>query len=153
MINWSLKQKATTKPCLWRHFGGILNFHVCSKDKKKKKKKSLIFSKIFPEPAALFKLCTDYLVYMDLPVRKCTFGHVHPAKIQTSLCIGAVGSESSLATFWIPTDSFFMPTIKKMIRLHRWVGWFESLLEAHNLKEHFLTLQLLCLLTLYVRAW
>ena len=34
-------------------------------------------------------------------VRKHTFRQVRPVKIQISLCISAVSSESSLSTFWI----------------------------------------------------
>ena len=34
-------------------------------------------------------------------VRKCTFRHVRPAKIQISLYIRSVGSESLLGAFWI----------------------------------------------------
>ena len=38
-------------------------------------------------------------------VRKRTFGHVRPAKIQIRLRIRAVWSESSLAAFWIASDA------------------------------------------------
>ena len=69
-------------------------------------------------------------------VRKHTFGHVCPLKIQISLCIRAVWSESSLGTFWKAKD-----TMKALIRLCRCAGWFESLLSAH-LKVRFLTLWL-----------
>ena len=43
--------------------------------------------------------------FMSRNVRKRTFGHVHPAKIQISLRIGAVWSESSLSGFWIANDA------------------------------------------------
>ena len=47
----------------------------------------------------------------ELQRQKITFGHVRPAKIQISLRIRAVWSESSLGTFWIAIlDSFFMWT-------------------------------------------
>ena len=38
-------------------------------------------------------------------VRKRTFGHMHPAKIQISLRIRAVWSESSLGAIWTAKDS------------------------------------------------
>ena len=41
-------------------------------------------------------------------VRKRTFGHVHPAKIQISLRIRAVWSESSLGAFWIAKEATFL---------------------------------------------
>ena len=46
-------------------------------------------------------------------VRKCTFGHVRPAKFQISLCIRAVWSESSLSAFWIAKDVKFLPVDNK----------------------------------------
>ena len=39
--------------------------------------------------------------------KKRTFGHVRPAKIQISLCIRAVWSESSLGPFWIAKHARF----------------------------------------------
>ena len=41
-------------------------------------------------------------------IRTCTFRHVCPAKIQTSLHIRAVWSEYSLGTFWIAKDAEFL---------------------------------------------
>ena len=41
---------------------------------------------------------------MNRNVRKRTFGHVRPVKIQISLRIRAVWSESSLGAFWIAKD-------------------------------------------------
>ena len=38
-------------------------------------------------------------------VRKCTFGHVRPARIQISLRIRAVWSESSRGAVWIAKDA------------------------------------------------
>ena len=38
-------------------------------------------------------------------VRKCTFEHVRTAKIQISLHIRAIWSESSLGAFWIAKDA------------------------------------------------
>ena len=40
--------------------------------------------------------------------QKCIFAHVRPAKIQISLRIRAVWSESSLGTFWIDKDEKFL---------------------------------------------
>ena len=40
-------------------------------------------------------------------IRKHTFGHVHSAKIQISLRIRAVRSESSLSAFWIANNAKF----------------------------------------------
>ena len=41
-------------------------------------------------------------------MRKRTFGHVRPAKIQISLRVRAVWSESSLCTFYIAKDANFL---------------------------------------------
>ena len=41
----------------------------------------------------------------QLYVRKHTFGHVHPAKVQIRLHICAVWSEPSLGAFWISKDT------------------------------------------------
>ena len=59
-------------------------------------------------------------------VRKRSFGHGRPVKIQIRLRFRAVWSESSLGAFWISKQSFFMPTLKILIRLRGCVGWFES---------------------------
>ena len=45
---------------------------------------------------------------MGLKIRKRTFGHVRPVKIQISLRIRAVWSESSLNAFWIAKDAKFL---------------------------------------------
>ena len=45
---------------------------------------------------------------MSRKVRKRTFGHVRPAKIQISLHIRTVWSESSRGTFWIHMDAKFL---------------------------------------------
>ena len=61
-------------------------------------------------------------------VWKCTFEYMRPVKIQ----IRTSWSQSSLHTFWILKDSnFFMRAMKSLIRARGWVGWFESLLNAH----------------------
>ena len=46
-------------------------------------------------------------------VRKRTFGHVRPVKIQTSLRIRAVWSESSLGVFCITKDAKFLHAYKE----------------------------------------
>ena len=48
------------------------------------------------------------LDYMNRKVRKRTFGHLRPAKIQIRLRIRAVWSESSLGAFWIANDATFL---------------------------------------------
>ena len=47
-------------------------------------------------------------IYIYPNIRKCTFWHWHPAKIQISLCIHAVWSESSLGAFRIANDTKFL---------------------------------------------
>ena len=42
---------------------------------------------------------------MNRNATKRTFGHVRPAKIQISLRIRAVWSESSLSAYWIVQDA------------------------------------------------
>ena len=44
---------------------------------------------------------------MSRTVRKHTFGQVRTAKIEISLHIRAVGSESSIGAFWIVNDAKF----------------------------------------------
>ena len=46
-----------------------------------------------------FRTFTMFM-YMSLNVRKHIFGHMHPARIQISLRICGVWSESSLGIFW-----------------------------------------------------
>ena len=50
---------------------------------------------------------------MSRRVRKRTFGHVRPLKIQIRLGICAVWSESSLGSFWIAKDAMFPPADNK----------------------------------------
>ena len=45
---------------------------------------------------------------MSLNVRKRTFGHVRPEKIQNSLCIYAVWSESFLGASWKAKNAEFL---------------------------------------------
>ena len=47
---------------------------------------------------------------MNRNVRECTFRRVRPARIQISLRIRAVWSESSLGAFWIAEDAKFLHT-------------------------------------------
>ena len=44
---------------------------------------------------------------MSHNIRKCTYGHVCPAKIQISLRSHAAWSETLLGTFWISNDAQF----------------------------------------------
>ena len=55
---------------------------------------------------------------MSYIVRKRTFRHVLPAKIQISLRICTVWSESSLGTFWIANDAKFLHADKE-----DWSNW------------------------------
>ena len=44
---------------------------------------------------------------MSCNVRKCTYGHLRPARIPISLRIRAVRSEPLLGAFWIAKDAKF----------------------------------------------
>ena len=46
--------------------------------------------------------------YLNRNVRKRTFEHVRPVKIQIRLRIRAVWSETSLGAFWIANDAKFL---------------------------------------------
>ena len=60
-------------------------------------------------------------------VRKRTSGYVRPAKIQISLRIRAVWSESSLDTFWIAKDETFPHAENEIFdQTAGCAGWFES---------------------------
>ena len=52
-------------------------------------------------------------LYLNRNVRKRTLGHVRPAKIQISLRIRAVWSESSLGVFWIAKDARFLRAVNE----------------------------------------
>ena len=57
-----------------------------------------------------------------------------PAKVQISLCICAVWSESSLSKFWIAKDKKFLHADNENsdhIFLQRCAGWIKSSLGAH----------------------
>ena len=43
-------------------------------------------------------------------IKKRTFGHVHQAMIQISICFRIVESESSLGAIWIAKDAMFLQT-------------------------------------------
>ena len=58
-----------------------------------------------------FKRWHKYLLEPQL--KKCTFGHVRPAKFQISLRISEVWPESSLGTFWIAKDAKFLQADKE----------------------------------------
>ena len=55
----------------------------------------------------IFFFRDSFLIYTNLNVRKSIFGPVRPAKIQISLRIRAVWSESSLGTLRIAKDAKF----------------------------------------------
>ena len=82
-------------------------------------------------------------------VRKCTFGHVHPAKIQISQRIRAVWSESSLGAFWIDDDANFHyaenEDTNQTARMRRLIWVF---IGRTCQKVRFLTLRIPYLLTL-----
>ena len=48
--------------------------------------------------------------FLSHEIRKRTFGHKHPAKIQIRLRLRAVWSEYSLGTFWIDKNAKFLHT-------------------------------------------
>ena len=62
---------------------------------------------------------------MSHNVTKGTFGRVCPVKIQISLCIPVVWSESLLGTFWIAKDATFLHADT--------AGAFESLCYYENM--------------------
>ena len=70
--------------------------HFAGKKKKKKKKKKFFLDGV------------EITLHSSLNLRKRTFGHVLLAKIQISLRIGEVWSESSLSAFWIAKDAKFL---------------------------------------------
>ena len=77
---------------------------------------------------------------MSRNVRKRTFWYVHPAKIQISLRIRAVWSESSPGTFCIARDAKFLHADNKdsdQMRRLRWI-----FVKRTCQKVRFLTLRL-----------
>ena len=58
---------------------------------------------------------------MSSDVRKRIFGHVHPAKIQISLRICPVWSESSLDAFWTAKDAKILHTDKEDFDQTAWI--------------------------------
>ena len=62
---------------------------------------------------------------------------MRPAKIQISLRIRAVWSESSLDAFWTAKEAkFFTRTVKTLTRLRKCAGWSGSSLGAHARRYH-----------------
>ena len=57
--------------------------------------------------------------------QKSTFEHVRPAKIQISLRIRAVWSESSLCAFWIAKDTDQTTRVHRLLSL-RWAHMSEG---------------------------
>ena len=78
-------------------------------------------------------------------VRKCTFGHVRPAKIQISLRIRAGWSESSLGAIWIAKDAKFLHADNEdsdqTARMCRSIWIFSG---VHMHKIRFLTYRHIC---------
>ena len=69
---------------------------------------------------------------MSRNVRKRTFWHVLPTKIQISLRIRAVWSESSLSAFWIVKDAKFLHADNK--------DWSESGYEGSSQSAFYVNL-------------
>ena len=85
---------------------------------------------------------TGPVCWFHLNIRKCTIGNVHPAKIQISMGICTVWSESSLCIF--SSEGCKVSSYGQwnhLIRLFESAGWFESLLAAH-VRSCFLKLRL-----------
>ena len=80
---------------------------------------------------------------MSRDVRKRTFKHVRPVKIQISLRIRAVWSESSLPAFWIAEDAKFHyvdnEDSNQLVRMRRLIWVF---LKSTCQKLRFLTSRL-----------
>ena len=73
-----------------------------------------------------------------LSVRKITFVHVHvrTAKIQISLRIRVVWTESLLGVFWIAMDAKFLHEVNEDSDHNAWMpSWFEPS-EAANVKRY-----------------
>ena len=70
--------------------------------------------------------------------------NLHQAKIQISLHICGVWSESSPGVFWIVKDAISSCGQQRMIRLCGGTGWFESSMGPTCQKVRFLTLLLNC---------
>ena len=75
----------------------------------------------------------------------CTLWHVCPAKIQISLPIHSVWSESSLGAFWVAKDAPFLHVDNadsdKTVWMDRLIWVFTGLICQ---KVHFLMLQVMC---------
>ena len=70
---------------------------------------------------------------------QCIFGHVLSSKIQISLNIRAVGSESSLGAFWMTKNAKFLCEQQRL--RSDCAGWFESSVGGTCQKVLFLTLR------------
>ena len=77
---------------------------------------------------------------MRRDVSKWTFGHVHPAKIQISLRIRAVWSESSLGAFWIAKDAEFLHADNvdshQIARMHSLIWVFDGPRMSKGMLSH-----------------
>ena len=81
---------------------------------------------MYPAYKLLRYTCMTHLI------TKPTKWHVRPVKIQISLGIRTVWSESSLFAHWeLRTSAFFMRTAKTLIRLGGCSSWSASSLGAH----------------------
>ena len=91
-------------------------------------------------------VCLERYVYLAIyfshNVRKRSFAHVSPAKIQISLRICAVWSDSSLSAFWIVKNANFLHAANEDCSDHVCAGWLEYV-ECKRQKGRFLTLMLI----------
>ena len=91
------------------------------------------------------KVIYKNIMYMSRNVQKRTLVHVRPAKIQISLRIRAVWSESSLGVFWIAKDANFLHAdhedSDQTARMRRliWVFFVRTCQDVR-----FLTFRLIC---------
>ena len=76
--------------------------------KKKKKKKHCLDVKTSIPQHIIDRNERKLQIYTNRNARKRSFAHVRPVKIQISLRIHTVRSESSLGTFWVAMDAKFL---------------------------------------------
>ena len=62
--------------------------------------------------------------YLNLNIRKCTFGPEHPAKIQVSLCSHAVWSEPVPLVFWVSKEAKCLQAVNEESRVCRLIWVF-----------------------------
>ena len=80
---------------------------------------------------------------MSRRIRKRTFGHVRPAKIQISLCIRTVWLESHVGIFWITKDAMFLQADNENSDETSWVRRIIWVCVGRTCqKVHFLTMWL-----------